>query len=127
MEQNKLLYKSRVVAEVPCAIKVNAYDIIEKAPEFPGGMVELMKFLQKNIKYPAICQKQGIQGRVAVQFVVNSDGSIVDAKVINPVNPHLDKEAVRVVNAMPKWQPGVRKDEPVRVRFTVPVTFRLAK
>ena len=101
------------------------FQVVENQPEFPGGMVELMKYLQKNIKYPTICQEQGIQGRVVVQFVVNSDGSIVDAQVIKPVNPHLDKEAVRVVNAMPKWKPGEQRGKKVRVRFTLPVTFRL--
>ena len=102
------------------------FQVVENQPEFPGGVGELMKYLQKNIKYPAICQEQGIQGRVIVQFVVNSDGSIVDAQVIKPVNPHLDKEAVRVVNAMPKWKPGEQRGKKVRVRFTLPVTFRLS-
>jgi len=89
-------------------------------------MAELMKFLQKNIKYPTICQEQGIQGRVIVQFVVNTDGSIVDAQVIKPVNPYLDKEALRVVGTMPKWKPGEQRGKKVRVRFTLPVTFRLS-
>ena len=102
------------------------FQVVENQPEFPGGVGELMKYLQKNIKYPTICQEQGIQGRVIVQFVVNSDGSIVDAQVIKPVNPHLDKEAVRVVNAMPKWKPGEQRGKKVRVRFTLPVTFRLS-
>lgn len=102
------------------------FQVVENQPEFPGGMVELMKYLQKNIKYPPVCQDQGIQGRVIVQFVVNSDGSIVDAQVVKPVNPHLDKEAIRVVNAMPKWKPGEQRGKKVRVRFTLPVTFRLS-
>ena len=84
-----------------------------------------MKFLQKNMKYPSICQEQGIQGRVIVQFVVNTDGSIVDAQVVKPVNPYLDKEALRVVSIMPKWSPGKQRGKAVRVRFTLPVTFRL--
>lgn len=102
------------------------FKVVEKQPEFPGGMSEMMKYLQKNIKYPAICQKQGIQGRVIVQFVVDTDGSIKDAHVLNPVNPHLDKEALRVVNSMPKWKPGMQKGKNVRVRFTIPVTFKLS-
>ena len=102
------------------------YQVVEQQPEFPGGMAELMKYLQKNIKYPPICQDQGIQGRVVVQFVVNSDGSIVDPVVIKSVNPHLDKEALRVVSAMPKWKPGEQRGKKVRVRFTLPVTFRLS-
>ena len=102
------------------------FQVVENQPEFPGGMAELMKFLQKNIKYPSICQEQGIQGRVIVQFVVNTDGSIVDAQVMKPVNPYLDKEALRVVSIMPKWKPGEQRGKKVRVRFTLPVTFRLS-
>ena len=102
------------------------FQVVENQPEFPGGMAELMKYLQKNIKYPTICQEQGIQGRVIVQFVVNSDGSIVDPQVVKPVNPYLDKEALRVVSNMPKWKPGEQRGKKVRVRFTLPVTFRLS-
>ncbi len=102
------------------------FQVVENQPEFPGGMTELMKFLQKNIKYPSICQEQGIHGRVIVQFVVNTDGSIVDAQVMKPVNPYLDKEALRVVSIMPKWKPGEQRGKKVRVRFTLPVTFRLS-
>lgn len=102
------------------------FQVVEKQPEFPGGMAELMKYLQKNIKYPTVCQEQGIQGRVIVQFVVNSDGSIVDPQVVKPVNPYLDKEALRVVRTMPKWSPGEQRGKKVRVRFTLPVTFRLS-
>ena len=102
------------------------FQVVENNPEFPGGMGELMKYLQKIIKYPTICQEQGIQGRVIVQFVVNSDGSIVDPQVVKPVNPYLDKEALRVVSTMPKWKPGEQRGKPVRVRFTLPVTFRLS-
>lgn len=102
------------------------FQVVEERPQFPGGDAELMKYLQKNIKYPSICQEQGIQGRVIVQFVVNTDGSIVDAQVIKPVNPYLDKEALRVISTMPKWIPGKQRGKAVRVRFTVPVTFRLS-
>ena len=102
------------------------FQVVEERPQFPGGDAELMKYLQKNIKYPTICQEQGIQGRVIVQFVVNTDGSIVDPQVIKPVNPHLDKEALRVISTMPKWSPGKQRGKAVRVRFTVPVTFRLS-
>ena len=95
-------------------------------PEFPnGGMAGLMQFLSKNIKYPQIAQENGTQGRVTVQFVVNKDGSIVDAVVLRGVDPYLDKEALRVVNLMPKWKPGKQRGKPVRVRYTVPVMFRL--
>ena len=102
------------------------FQVVEDDPQFPGGIQELMKYLQKNIKYPSICQEQGIQGRVIVQFVVEKDGSIADVQVIKAVNPYLDKEAVRVVSTMPKWSPGKQRGKPVRVRFTLPVTFRLS-
>ena len=84
-----------------------------------------MEYLQKNLKYPSIAQENGIQGRVLVQFVVNKDGSIVDPKVLRAVDPSLDKEAMRVVQSMPKWTPGRQRGKNVRVRFTLPVTFRL--
>ncbi|MBQ8224985.1 MAG: energy transducer TonB [Bacteroides sp.] len=102
------------------------FEIVEKMPEFAnGGMVGLMQYLSKNIKYPPIAQENGTQGRVSVQFVVNKDGSIVDAKVIRGVDPYLDKEALRVIMGMPKWKPGEQRGKPVRVKYTVPVMFRL--
>ena len=103
------------------------FQVVETEPEFPGGIAELMKYLEKNLRYPQICKEQGVQGRVIVQFVVNTDSTITDVDVIKPVNPHLDEEAVRVVKAMPKWNPGKQRGEPVRVRFFLPVTFRLPK
>lgn len=101
------------------------FQVVEQMPEFPGGMAELMKFLGKNIKYPTIAQENGIQGRVIVQFVVNQDGSIVDPVVMRSVDPYLDKEALRVISTMPKWKPGMQRGKAVRVKYTVPVTFRL--
>ena len=102
------------------------FEVVEQMPEFPnGGMAGLMQFLSKNIKYPTIAQENGTQGRVTVQFVVNKDGSIVDAKVIRGVDPYLDKEALRVIGTMPKWKPGMQRGKPVRVKYTVPVMFRL--
>ena len=101
------------------------FQVVEEQPEFPGGMGELMKFLQVNIRYPKEAQAKGIQGRVIVQFVVNSDGSICEEKLIKSVDPQLDAEAIRVIRSMPKWKPGMQKGKPVRVRFTLPVTFRL--
>ena len=102
------------------------FEVVEQMPEFPnGGMAGLMQYLSKNIKYPTIAQENGTQGRVIVQFVVNRDGSIVDAKVLRGVDPYLDKEAIRVISSMPKWKPGMQKGQPVRVKYTVPVTFRL--
>ncbi len=101
------------------------FDVVENMPEFPGGQAALMSYLAKNIKYPTIAQENGTQGRVIIQFVVNRDGSIVDARVARGVDPYLDKEALRVVNTMPKWKPGMQRNKPVRVKYTVPVMFRL--
>ena len=85
----------------------------------------MLQYLAKSIKYPIIAQENGIQGRVSCAFVVNKDGSIVDAEVVRGVDPSLDKEALRVINSMPKWSPGKQRGKPVRVKYTVPVTFRL--
>ena len=101
------------------------FQVVEEMPEFPGGMAECMKFLSKNIKYPPISAENGIQGRVIVQFVVNQDGSIVDPVVVRSVDPYLDKEALRVIKTMPKWKPGKQRGKAVRVKYTVPVTFKL--
>ena len=100
------------------------FQVVEEMPEFPGGMAECMKFLAKNIKYPTIAQENGVQGRVIVQFV-NKDGTIVNPVVVRSVDPYLDKEALRVIKAMPKWKPGKQRGKAVRVKYTVPVTFRL--
>ena len=102
------------------------FEVVEQMPEFPnGGMAGLMQYLSKNIKYPTIAQENGTQGRVTVQFVVNRDCSIVDAKVLRGVDPYLDKEAIRVISSMPKWKPGMQRGKAVRVKYTVPVMFRL--
>lgn len=101
------------------------FTVVETMPEFPGGQSALLQYLAKSIKYPVIAQENGIQGRVSCSFVVNKDGSIVDAEVIRGVDPSLDKEALRVINSMPKWSPGKQRGKPVRVKYTVPVTFRL--
>ena len=101
------------------------FTVVETMPEFPGGQGALLQYLAKSIKYPVIAQENGIQGRVTCTFVVNKDGSIVDAEVIRGVDPSLDKEALRVINTMPKWKPGMQRGKPVRVKFTVPVMFRL--
>lgn len=101
------------------------FQVVEEMPEFPGGLAECLKFLAKNIKYPTIAQENGVQGRVIVQFVVNRDGSIVDPVVMRSVDPYLDKEALRVIQMMPKWKPGKQRGKAVRVKYTVPVTFKL--
>jgi protein TonB len=99
--------------------------VVEQQPEFPGGMSALMKFLGDNIKYPVIAQENGIQGRVITNFVVERDGSITDVQVVRGQDPSLDKEAVRVIQTMPRWKPGQQRGKAVRVRFTLPVVFRL--
>ncbi len=113
------------VEEVEEEAEEQIFTVVEKNPEFPGGAAALMKYLRDNINYPVIAQENGIQGRVICEFVVNRDGSIVDAKVLRGVDPSLDKEALRVVNSMPKWNPGEQRGKPVRVRFTLPVQFKL--
>ena len=101
------------------------FDVVEQMPQFPGGPAALMEFLSKNVKYPQEAYKNGIQGRVIVTFVVNKDGSISDAKVVKSVDPQLDEEALRVVHSMPNWIPGRQNGEPVNVKYTVPITFKL--
>ena len=101
------------------------FEVVEQNPQFPGGDQALMAWLTKNLKYPSVAQENGIQGRVMVSFVVNKDGSIVDPKIIRSVDPSLDKEAIRVVSAMPKWTPGRQRGKTVRVKYSLPVTFRL--
>lgn len=103
----------------------DVYEVVEKMPAFPGGIAELMKYLSSNIKYPVEAHKAGIQGRVVVSFVVNKDGTVKDAKIVRSVDKSIDAEALRVISAMPKWQPGYQDGKAVSVRYTVPVTFRL--
>ncbi len=101
------------------------FDVVEEMPSFPGGQAALMSFLSSNIKYPVVAQENGVQGRVIVGFVVERDGSITDVKVMRSVDPSLDREAQRVVRAMPRWKPGKQNGSAVRVKYTVPVVFRL--
>ena len=101
------------------------FQVVEDQPEFPGGTAALMEYLRKNIKYPAVCRENNIQGKVIVTFIVNKDGAIVEPEVIKGVNPSLDKEALRVISTMPNWKPGYQRGKAVRVRYSVPVNFRL--
>ena len=101
------------------------FDVVEVMPQYPGGQIAMLKYIMENIKYPEQAMKEGIQGRVAVRFIVEKDGSISDVKPILSVHPLLNKEAVRVVESMPKWTPGKQNGKPVRVRFNVPVMFKL--
>ena len=101
------------------------YDVVEQMPSFPGGISGLMTYLNQNTRYPAVAQENGVQGRVVVSFVVGKDGHISDVTVLRSVDPSLDKEAIRVVRNMPRWTPGKQGGEPVKVRYNVPVSFRL--
>ncbi len=105
--------------------ETKVFDVVEQMPSFPGGQSALLQYLSSNIKYPVVAEENGVQGRVIVTFVVESDGSITDVRVVKSVDPSLDKEAQRVVKSMPKWIPGRQNGSPVRVKYTVPVTFRL--
>lgn len=105
--------------------KEDVFMVAEQMPEYPGGMKEMLKFLQENVKYPENAMKNNVQGRVIVQFVVEKDGTPTEFKVLRSVDPDLDAEALRVMKAMPKWKPGMQKGQVVRVKFTVPVSFKL--
>lgn len=115
-----------VPLNIPQPVNRNrVYDVVEQMPSFPGGISGLRTYLNQNIRYPAEAQENCVQGRVVVSFVVGKDGHISDVTVVRSVEPSLDKEAIRVVRNMPRWTPGKQGGEPVRVRFTVPVSFRL--
>ena len=100
--------------------------VVESMPEFPGGQPALFQYLSENVKYPVLAQENGIQGRVICQFVVNRDGSISNVEVVRSGgDPSLDKEAIRVIKSMPRWKPGKQRGKTVRVKYTVPVNFKL--
>ena len=115
--------------EMPNAIKVEkevkAFDVVDQMPQFPGGPAALMQFLSQNVKYPVEAHKAGVQGRVIASFVVEKDGSITEACIARSIHPSLDAEALRVIGSMPNWMPGKQNGEPVRVKYTVPITFKL--
>ena len=106
-------------------VATKVFDVVEEMPSFPGGNGALMSYLNSNTKYPVVAQENGVQGRVIISFVVERDGSISDVKVARSVDPSLDREAQRVVKSMPKWTPGKQNGQTVRVKYTVPVVFRL--
>ena len=101
------------------------FDVVEQMPEYPGGASALFQFLAKNVKYPAAAEKAGIQGRVIVTFVVDTDGSVIEPTVAKSISPELDAEAIRVISAMPNWKPGMQSGEVVRVKYAVPISFAL--
>ena len=123
----EVLKAKEVIAqpEPPKEEETKVFDVVEQMPSFPGGPSALMQYLSSNIKYPVVAEENGVQGRVIVTFVVERDGSITDVRVVKSVDPSLDKEAQRVVKSMPRWIPGKQNGSAVRVKYTVPVTFRL--
>lgn len=104
--------------------ETEVFHVVEDMPSFPGGNVS--KWIAKNVKYPVLAMENGIQGKVFIQFVIERDGSITDVKVARGVDASLDKEAVRVVQSMPKWKPGKQRGKPVRVAYTLPINFQLS-
>ena len=119
----------REPVEMPNGMEVDktkkAFDVVEQMPQYPGGPAALMQFLAQNIRYPEAAHKAGIQGRVIANFVVEKDGSITEGRIVKSVSPELDAEALRVINSMPNWIPGMQNGEAVRVKYTIPVTFQL--
>ena len=120
-----LKIKEAVAQPEPKPEVEKVFDVVEQMPSFPGGPSALMEWLSNNVKYPVVAQENRVQGRVVVSFVVERDGSITDVKVVRGVDPSLDKEASRVVRAMPRWIPGKQNGSAVRVKYNVPVAFRL--
>ena len=112
--------------EPPKHVEENkVFDVVEQMPSFPGGPQALLQYLNSNVKYPVVAQENGVQGRVVISFVVAKDGSVTDVQVAKSVDPSLDKEAQRVVKSMPHWIPGKQNGSAVRVKYVVPVSFKL--
>ena len=105
--------------------EAEVFFIVENMPEFPGGDVALRTYIAQNVKYPEIAKENGLSGKVFVQFVINQKGEVQDVKIARGVDPALDKEAIRVVQGLPKWKPGSQRGKPVRVSYTVPINFQL--
>jgi periplasmic protein TonB len=105
--------------------EVQIFTVVESMPSFPGGEAARIEYLNNNIKYPQMARESGIQGRVFVTFVVERDGSVTDVKVLRGIGGGCDEEAVRVIQNMPKWEPGKQRGKPVRVQFNMPILFKL--
>ncbi|EKB49612.1 energy transducer TonB [Cecembia lonarensis] len=115
-----------VIADAPVVEKADEiFDVVENAPEFPGGMEAWNEYLRKNLKYPTQARRMGIEGTVYVVFVVNTDGSIQDVEILRGIGGGCDEEALRVVSNAPKWTPGKQRGRPVRVRMRLPIRFKL--
>ena len=114
-----------IKSDVTQEVEEKVWDVIEQMPQFPGGDMELMKFLSSNIRYPVVMSENNIQGKVIIGFIVSKTGVISDVTVLRSLDPAGDKEAIRVVKSLPRWIPGKQNGENVNVRFTLPITFRL--
>lgn len=125
MDQNKPLDFSPIVVQEEERDDTPVFYIVEEMPQFPGGDEALTRYLATSVKYPVIAQENGIQGKVFIQFVINTKGEVTNAVVLRGVDPSLDREALRVVQAMPNWKPGKQRNRPVRVSYTVPINFVL--
>ena len=119
-KQNKVTIS---VEEIKDGDKV--YNMVDQMPNFPGGQGELMKYISKNLKYPASCKEKGLEGRVIAAFVIKPDGTISETKIVRGVEPEMDAETIRLINSMPKWKPGMKKGKAVAVKYTIPIVFRL--
>ncbi len=124
-KNKKVVIQAPIAAPVEDPEENRIHVVVERMPEFPGGEAAMNQFINRTIRYPVIAQENGIQGRVVVQFVVNTDGKIVDVEVVRGVEESLDQEAVRVVKAMPPWNPGRQGGKNVRVKYTLPIRFRI--
>jgi len=127
-ENGQVLKAKEVIAqpEPPKHEEENkVFEAVEQMPSFPGGAGALMQYLSSNIRYPVVAQENGVQGRVVVSFIVEKNGSITDVNVVRSVDASLDREAVRVVKSMPNWIPGKQNGQAVRVKYNVPVSFKL--
>ena len=116
---------TEALPQVPITKDSVVLKTIEQLPEFPGGIVQFMKWLTRNLRYPPIAQSQRIQGKVVVSFIINKDGSIASPTIVQSVDPVLDREALRVVKMMPRWKPGLQNGKPCRTMFAIPVNFQL--
>ena len=130
--QNRRNVELRENVQIPVEVTMPArerenriYDVVENPPSFPGGQAACMQWLSSHMQYPPVAEENNIQGRVVVSFVVEKDGSLSNVEVARDVDPALDKEAVRLVRAMPKWNPGTQNDTPVRVKYNFPIIFKL--
>ena len=121
--QNKKVEKAQTHKDTTTDDKV--YEVCEQMPTYEGGDAALLKYITDSVKYPELAKKHGVQGRLVIGFIVEKDGSLTDVKVLRPVDIDLDAEVLRVIKGMPKWIPGCQDEQLVRVRYNVPVSFRL--